>query len=1442
MTFFDDEPIDVTPKPWMPSCKFVLVTPELLPKMVDLCIESGRYSLDLETTGLNRNVTNGKTHDDIVGVCISPDGVTGYYVPVRHKGFSGNIPWETVHAELTRLCDSNALAIFHNSAFDQEFLQFNGISPIGDWSNKDKFEDTMILAYLFDSKGSKSLKALSKLHLNREMIELDELFRKGEKKDFSELDPTHMPVLWYAGSDAICTYNLYFKLKPSVVDPPTHSQKIIYAIEKACVDATRSMERNLVCVDTVKVRELITVANRELLETLEIVYGLVNANLGRDTRPNFLRIVMGVSLNSHVFPPFDPNQTEEKFDDYLDRAKKLAKAHTHHTTGVIDKHVPSLTNPSEKELVSFPEVYDIFSATQLGHLLRELGAPVTLSEKGNIQTGAKELDELLEKVDDSMSAIKSIGKLRSVTKAFGTYLYPLLEDSVPHVCEDGETRYFLRAGFNQFGTDTGRFSARTGKKDDGATSLTFHGIPARMKPGGSVALGRIRECIYPRKKTALMVSCDFSGVELRIASSFSMEPKWVAEFFRCSTCGYEFDKPTDKVTPDWIDAFCVKCGSDKVGDIHTLTALNIFGDHAYRNDAKLWKEQRGIGKCMVGSTWVRTSEGVRTLESIKPEHTQPDTFYRQSLVFATEAGWEESTYFYDGGVKPTFKVVLESGIVFEGTAVHPIRVMTKKRGVRVPAWKQISDLKTGDSVIVGKGPSLNWAVFERDLVEYRKGLTWNYRGEFSGESCADTAIISQYADVKTLQEWYPHWKEIKVGTRKGLEALPQYPPCDLSAIPYTGDENKIMNFVLGVLDANATIRTDGRIIVIQKEYDRLAELRKFLSAFGFRTRYRMELINGYERHVAEIKHTDLQGPIRNVLANQTSQGLVKGFKDRKAEESAVFTEPVLAIIPAGENQVWDIHVPGSHSFWADGIIAHNTTNFALAYGGSANSLIRPGVTEQEAQRQKQKFDESYTVLRQWWDQTKAFGRQHGYVLTAFGRRYPLPDIQLPKFDKIKGMSNGRLISAAERNAVNSPVQGCLHPNTRVITDSGMTTVGDLWKSLDENEQARFKIWTGCGWSDARVFPTGGKRLCHTRFHDGNHIETSPDHRFRVWREGTYSAVVPVEESLMWVRQEDLVIGDNVATDQGIGAQRYRFSQVTALDQTDEFVDMFDIEVFDGDHAFSANGVIVHNSSADITKIGMVYVNRLIRERGWQGKVMMLMTIHDELVFEIDLDILEEACDEITKAMTRNPMVLSLKWPIPLTSDTELGPNWTVKYNLIAMRKGEKEWPDWLAPYFKQKKLTYYTSPSQGHEFREFHLGDLKAALEEKAVGAVAGAGADSVSTAAATAAVVLEESSHESENKPLENDNEENPLSQGGEKYLIISGGEIVIRLPRLDLGFLNDLAYCIDKADGTGKIPVKFVMDNGEDVTNEFIRYFKRGLRVDVEVLRAVMKTRDFV
>ena len=134
MSLFDDEVVEIAPKPWMKECKFVLVTSEMLPGLVDRCVEAKRYALDLETTGLNRNLINGKTFDEIVGVCLSYDGVTGYYLPIAHKYFKGNIPWDLAHTELTRLCSSDAIAVFHNAPFDQEFLQFNGLAPIGDWS------------------------------------------------------------------------------------------------------------------------------------------------------------------------------------------------------------------------------------------------------------------------------------------------------------------------------------------------------------------------------------------------------------------------------------------------------------------------------------------------------------------------------------------------------------------------------------------------------------------------------------------------------------------------------------------------------------------------------------------------------------------------------------------------------------------------------------------------------------------------------------------------------------------------------------------------------------------------------------------------------------------------------------------------------------------------------------------------------------------------------------------------------------------------------------------------------------------------------------------------------------------------------------------------------------------------------------------------------------
>ena len=273
----------VNRRPWMDDCQFILGTEENIDSIVAECIKSGLYALDLETSGLDNRVFNGRTVDHIAGFCLSPDGVVGYYIPIAHDPElydDHNIPQSVWRPAMARLVESDSVAIFHNGKFDHEFLQFNGGDPLGEWDKPSKWEDTLILAYLRNTRARlKSLKALTKAPtdadaesmtggpgLDREMIELYELWghtkqESGFNYDFTTLDPSWEASLWYAGSDAICTYQLYKILHPEVVDPEPATkqpnQRTVYVIEKLGVAATRWMERGRLFIKQDKVRELV---------------------------------------------------------------------------------------------------------------------------------------------------------------------------------------------------------------------------------------------------------------------------------------------------------------------------------------------------------------------------------------------------------------------------------------------------------------------------------------------------------------------------------------------------------------------------------------------------------------------------------------------------------------------------------------------------------------------------------------------------------------------------------------------------------------------------------------------------------------------------------------------------------------------------------------------------------------------------------------------------------------------------------------------------------------------------------------------------------------------------------------------------------------------------------------------------------------------------------
>lgn len=1593
----DTQKIKIDLKPWMSDGvhKVILCTAEMLPKVIDDCIASGLYGIDTEGTGLDTRVFDGETVAKLVGCCLSPDGKTGYYIPLRHKvGAQHNVPFSLWKREMARLINSDARAIFHNAKYDQEMLQFCGGEPVGEWDDPKKWEDTLILAYLRDTRAKqKGLKFLAKTELDMEMIELEDLFPKDKVKsgqlDFSELDPSWEVVPWYAGSDALIARKLYDKLAPKVLDPGDGlpGQGLIYGIEKLCVTATRWMERARIMTDQEKAKELIRIGQKEWLESISEVYTSASEIVGRDISPGYYRILMGRQPGyedqkfdvSVVQPGYmvrvdearltaDKNGLDPTFKD----AKKKVRVQT------IQKRVPSIATKGVMEEVDFPLVYDILVPEELGALLRECKVPgLTVTEKsGQVATNQEELERVLEEAGDKYPFAAKIKRFREVSKALGTYLLPLIEDSAP----DGS----IRIHYNAHKIDTGRFAVSSSRNPalDGGTRFPIHGTPATYDPKRPECMGRIRECIIsrpgkiiaacvakgelvhtgrgflpiedvvsgdrvvtddglrdvtwagytgskpvvklttskgitlrltedhrvyttgdnglewktvgemkpgdwvvhawdhivggsvelpptpvftPHEKTirtpsvmtgdlaeflgrfmgdgsishlngvgrsinfslgldvdellphlngqadtlfgisfkhrergdvtcssnplcrwvddvtgkgqsdvrglsvppsimrggsnihamflrglfdadgsvgsrsgdglslwvtspkmalevqvllhglgihtkrvcserttnfghivgyAITVSgirplqrfrglvgfttqrkkdsldrlvgqsrnrdysstvpldiarkavryqrrngpmcitrgrragrvtfedleaclksptdtdalalnqiltkdwffdtvvsvkpdgesdvydlhvpegsrftvnsvvvhnCDFSGVELRIATNMSREPKWLREFFHCSSCDRMFPAGDGTSTPPPPPPFCPDCGSDKIGDLHTLTGISIYGDDSPKRPD--WKKLRGNAKCVHPDTLIfldGDKSGLAPIRSLPVGDLGEFHYSRGYSVLGPNGQFVHVNSVFNGEPKELFHVVTRRGIL-TCSAEHRFKLSDG-------TLRSIQDgLSKGDQLAESPIPTLKMdapspiphgASEDTPPVWIHPNLDHAYfAGLFLGDGCkCGTTTVSlahgQVDKTDQLGVSYSSWQDILVdacervgfrpvrrkmsvylGSRSVMRYLSSLSLVDgvgggrTLRIPQwilDGGREFILTFLGGLFDTDGYIgKRDASMRWCTKDAVFAGQIAAVLSALGFQPSVSPSWNKTYQRDyfIVGVRASDILS-LKPYLRHPGKMARVRVVPPHNLTHH----NRVLKVIPAGVGPCRDVSLDSEdHLYWTNGLVTHNSTNFALVYGGGGNAVVlalEGEIDKAEGWRIKEVFDKTYKGLSAWWKEQHKFARQHKFVTTAFGRRYPLPDID---------HEMGGFRAKAERNAVNGPIQGL---------------------------------------------------------------------------------------------------------------------------------------------------------SADITKLAMGLIYKECKKRGWLEKVHMLITMHDELVFEIDMDILEEAIDTFVNIMCRNPALLKFKWPIPLTSDVEMGYSWMVPWDLKKIRH-TGQCPPELAGCFKGIKV------------------------------------------------------------------------------------------------------------------------------------------------------------
>jgi len=92
-----------------------------------------------------------------------------------------------------------------------------------------------------------------------------------------------------------------------------------------------------------------------------------------------------------------------------------------------------------------------------------------------------------------------------------------------------------------------------------------------------------------------------------------------------------------------------------------------------------------------------------------------------------------------------------------------------------------------------------------------------------------------------------------------------------------------------------------------------------------------------------------------------------------------------------------------------------TLNFALLYGMGVKSLAdRLGIEVDEAQRLYDSYFAVYANIAAWSQRQVAFGRQHGYVTSKFGRRLPIWEYK---------SEHRWIVQKGDRACVNYPIQG-----------------------------------------------------------------------------------------------------------------------------------------------------------------------------------------------------------------------------------------------------------------------------------------------------------------------------------------------------------------------------------------------------------------------------------
>lgn len=357
----------------------------------------------------------------------------------------------------------------------------------------------------------------------------------------------------------------------------------------------------------------------------------------------------------------------------------------------------------------------------------------------------------------------------------------------------------------------------------------------------------------------------------------------------------------------------------------------------------------------------------------------------------------------------------------------------------------------------------------------------------------------------------------------------------------------------------------------------------------------------------------------------------------------------------------------------------------ILYGrGDASIAEQLNCSLEEAREIKDAVYKGFPAIEKFEQDSIKHAKDYNWVSTLWGRKRRLPDINLPEYEvfeaiptkdgeyvkgdkvdeiyatpiinkvrkaffnqrrtlieelKKKGyyvVSNGGKIAQARRQVVNSIVQGCLKSDTLITTrEYGVVQIKQV---VGEH----LHVWDGEDWTEADITYSGKKQLCKLFFSVGTHIECSPNHKF----------LVKSDDGEKFLETRDLVkLFEDGALIKLDSKAKKKYTLLTGFEITTEFVDMYDVCNTERGY-FVANGVVTHNSAADMSKKALIKLNGDDRLNALHAKP--IIPIHDEVILSAPFRYAREVEKRFAYDMET---AATDKLHLDISTDVEVTFNW-----------------------------------------------------------------------------------------------------------------------------------------------------------------------------------------